>query len=81
MQDLKPPAPSCLPVTTAAAAAPQQQLARPPKEPRYIGDYVIEASRIGDGGLGIVYPAQHLPTGRTVAMKIGSNVSPREGQQ
>ena len=46
----------------------------------FIADYVLDSRKAGSGGLGVVYPALHQPSGRRVALKLGSAFVPHELQ-
>lgn len=41
----------------------------------------VERHRVGSGGLGIVYPAIHAPSGLEVALKLGSCFAPDQREQ
>lgn len=50
--------------------------------PDELADYELETGdTVGSGGLGRVYSAVHRPTGRTVALKLGSSFIKEEGSE
>src|SRR5688500_14231581 len=60
-----------LSVTTADTPRTTPPSAIPPAEsvPERLGDYRL-LRRLGQGGMGVVYEGEHLPTGRRVAVKL-----------
>lgn len=49
--------------------------------PTVIGNYRVHSKKAGSGGLGVVYPAEHIPTGRPVALKLGNVIELEDGPQ
>jgi hypothetical protein len=62
----------------AAACTPPPPPPPPSTHLEFIADYVLDCRKAGSGGLGVVYPAVHQPTGQRVALKLGSAFAPHE---
>ena len=64
----------------AAAACTPPPPPPPSTHLQFIADYVLDSHKAGSGGLGVVYPAVHQPSGQRVALKLGSAFVPHELQ-
>jgi hypothetical protein len=51
----------------------------PVPPPECIAQYHLRGKKAGSGGLGVVYPAQHAPSGHQVALKLGNAFDSADG--